>query len=527
MYARLPRILLLCLLPVYAIYLFAPSIGYMHDDGVYMVTARALAKGHGYLIESLPNNLPQTKYPILYPAVLSVLWKWIPDTDTAVLASKVFSLVCCGVWLWLVTRYVRRQFTDQLTADWILFFTAAAPWVVFLSASALPDMLFAVCSTAAILLLLKATGGDGSRVTPLVTAGIVAAAGALAAAGFLLRSAGIALIAAGIVILVRRSWKHAALFAGTCFLLCLPWLLWQASQPAPVDPVQLYYSKSSYARGHIFAGYGLTQMFMIATMNLLMLANSYGSSLQSLPVTTSFIGGLLLLGITAVGWFRAGRSSRWDAVSIWVLFYTGLLICWAWPPYRYATLVLPFYLVYLAKRLQEHEWTVERPKVARGILATLGVVALATTILGARTTLQTGTPTGWGTADRWPESRELAEWIKANTPADAVVSGNLDPTLYLVGERKAIRVFYHMPYDLFYGLNEEAASSGSTEDIRRHFQHNRISYVVLTPMNGFKEGESFLKVFEQLRAQKPGAFRLVKQLPTPGYSIYQVDSQAL
>jgi len=524
MYAWLPRILLLCLLPVYAIYLLAPSIGYMHDDGVYMVTARALAQGRGYLIESLPANLPQTKYPILYPAVLSILWKWIPDTESAVLASKVFSLLCCAVWLWLAYRYVRQQFADRLTAEWILFFTAAAPWVVFLSASALPDMLFAVCSTSAILLL--ATTGSHSR-SQMATAGIVAAAGALAAAGFLLRSAGIALVAAGIVILFRRNWRHAALFALTCLLLCLPWLVWQASQPAPVDPVQLYYSKSSYARGHIFAGYGLTQMVAIATMNLLMLANSYGSSLQSLPVTTSFIGGLLLLGITAVGWFRAGRASRWDAVSIWVLFYTGLLICWAWPPYRYATLVLPVYLVYLAKRLQEHQWTVDRPALARGILATLGFVALATTILGARTTLQTGTPTGWGTSDRWPESRELAEWIKVNTPADAVVSGNLDPTLYLIGERKAIRVFYHMPYDLFYGLNEEAASSGSTEEIRRHFQTNRISYVVLTPMNGFKEGESFLKVFDQLRAQKPSAFRLVKQLPTPGYSIYQVDAQAL
>src|SRR5262245_15275663 len=122
MYAWLPRILLVCLIPVYLIYLFAPAIGYMHDDGVYLVTARSLARGHGYLIESLPGSLPQTKYPILYPAVISILWKWIPDITTAVFASKVFSFLCCAAWLWMVARYLRGSFQDREAADWVLYF---------------------------------------------------------------------------------------------------------------------------------------------------------------------------------------------------------------------------------------------------------------------------------------------------------------------------------------------------------------------------------------------------------------------
>jgi len=46
---RLPRIFLALLIPVYAVYLLAPAIGYMHDDGIYLICARALAAGHGYV----------------------------------------------------------------------------------------------------------------------------------------------------------------------------------------------------------------------------------------------------------------------------------------------------------------------------------------------------------------------------------------------------------------------------------------------------------------------------------------------
>src|SRR5579864_8867895 len=49
--------------------LHAPAVGMFHDDGIYAVTAKALATGHGYRIISLPGEIAQTKYPILLPAL--------------------------------------------------------------------------------------------------------------------------------------------------------------------------------------------------------------------------------------------------------------------------------------------------------------------------------------------------------------------------------------------------------------------------------------------------------------------------
>ena len=40
-----------------------PSLGAYHDDGVYLATAKAIAEGKGYRIESLPDERWQSKYP--------------------------------------------------------------------------------------------------------------------------------------------------------------------------------------------------------------------------------------------------------------------------------------------------------------------------------------------------------------------------------------------------------------------------------------------------------------------------------
>ena len=49
-----------------------PSFGDLHDDSLYYVSAKSLADGGGYRIESLPGEPAQTKYPPLYPLLLSL-----------------------------------------------------------------------------------------------------------------------------------------------------------------------------------------------------------------------------------------------------------------------------------------------------------------------------------------------------------------------------------------------------------------------------------------------------------------------
>jgi len=76
------------LIPVYWIAWRAPAVGMFHDDGVYLVTAKALATGQGYRIISLPEEIPQTKYPILFPLVLSGVWRLAPEFPENVFVLK-------------------------------------------------------------------------------------------------------------------------------------------------------------------------------------------------------------------------------------------------------------------------------------------------------------------------------------------------------------------------------------------------------------------------------------------------------
>src|SRR5262245_21462478 len=49
------------------------SLGVWQDDAIYVSTAQALAEGQGYRHIELPDAPLQTKYPVLYPALLAPL----------------------------------------------------------------------------------------------------------------------------------------------------------------------------------------------------------------------------------------------------------------------------------------------------------------------------------------------------------------------------------------------------------------------------------------------------------------------
>src|SRR5260370_30333334 len=78
--------------------LHAPAMGMFHDDGIYAVTAKALATGRGYRIVSLPTEIAQTKYPILFPALLAVVWKLFPEFSRNLLLLKVPTFLCTLLW---------------------------------------------------------------------------------------------------------------------------------------------------------------------------------------------------------------------------------------------------------------------------------------------------------------------------------------------------------------------------------------------------------------------------------------------
>src|SRR5208337_3678818 len=84
-----------------------PEFGYLHDDGVEYLTAKSLAQGNGFRIQSLPENPAQTKYPPLHPLYLSIVWRLNPSFPNNLRLASYFCWAPLAVMLglsWVLYR---------------------------------------------------------------------------------------------------------------------------------------------------------------------------------------------------------------------------------------------------------------------------------------------------------------------------------------------------------------------------------------------------------------------------------------
>ncbi|MDE3196442.1 MAG: hypothetical protein KGN84_08865, partial [Acidobacteriota bacterium] len=140
----------LVLAAIYGIAWRAPSVGLFHDDGVYLVTAEAIVAGHGYTIDSLPQPIPQTKYPPVWPSALALFLLVSKQTQWL----KLLPLLCTVGWLAVTWRLLRKMGASAGGAWLLVLITAASPTVVFLGTNLMSEPLFALLTALALLMLL-------------------------------------------------------------------------------------------------------------------------------------------------------------------------------------------------------------------------------------------------------------------------------------------------------------------------------------------------------------------------------------
>ncbi|MFN9298639.1 MAG: hypothetical protein ACK6DZ_13145 [Acidobacteriota bacterium] len=226
----------LLLAPQYWIALLTPATGIYHDDSIYLITARSLAQGHGYLIESLPAALPQTKYPVLFPALLSLVWRIAPDFPSNLLFLKLIPLLAALGWFYASFRLLLALSLPPLVATAAICLLAASPQVLFLSTAVLSETTFALLLTLCLwrAFTLPATPSQSQILTTAI----------LAAAAFHTRTIGLALILGlGLHWALSRQWRTWLLVSIFAYSLCAPWPLWQWLHRYQTDP---YLSAANY-----------------------------------------------------------------------------------------------------------------------------------------------------------------------------------------------------------------------------------------------------------------------------------------
>ncbi len=190
------------------------------DAGVYYLLGTSLAEGHGYRILSEPGAPEAIQYPPLLPAFVALHELALGTSDPAIVAPWLrhsYTLVFVAYALAIVIlarRYLRRSFA----------LIAAALAVLQMMGIFISDLLFAEIPFALVGVVFAIVAGNRSPASqPWLRE---AASFGLAVAGFLLRTAGIALLAAWVLeALVERRWR---LMLARTALALLPIVAWQS-----------------------------------------------------------------------------------------------------------------------------------------------------------------------------------------------------------------------------------------------------------------------------------------------------------
>src|SRR5690242_5055246 len=145
---RLSILLVILIAYVFQVERIHPAVffGQFQDDSIYFSTAKALAEGQGYKLISFPGAPPQTKYPILYPALLSYVWKLNPNfpanLDLAIHLTEFFG--CAGL---VAVFFLLRKLPaiGETAALCLAAVCAVQPVVVRASGLVMSDVPFMAC----------------------------------------------------------------------------------------------------------------------------------------------------------------------------------------------------------------------------------------------------------------------------------------------------------------------------------------------------------------------------------------------
>ena len=401
----------------------------------YLVAARALAEGQGYVVANLPSPIAQTAFPPLFPAILA-LWSFISMWPVWL---KALPIACSVAWFVLTWKLLRRMGAGLGGALFIVFLSSAAPGVIARGTNLFADPLFALLLTASLIFLL-----DGRP----------ALAGAAAGLATLASAAGVPLLAACMLTLViRRRFRDAILFTVPAILLVAPWFGWALAQGAHDAGSGI----NQWSASNIFTALEPGDKLIVFLRNFQMLFASPFALLSGIqnPVAT---------GVTAVLIIVCLIRKRHLAPDLFLLFYAVMLLCRIGPPEQFVAPVLPLVLwivgrVAMTLRRQE--------AVAAGVLllASVPVVQDFQHIREAR-------------ASRWRDMESLLAAIRTHTEPDAVLAASDAPLVYVQTGRKCVRGYEPSPFDLYYSPR---AFVLAPDQLTLALRGNGVSYLALTP----------------------------------------------
>lgn len=449
----------ICTVHVVIVWRLHPTnfFGMSTDDAIYFSSAKALAEGKGYVLPNLPGTPPATKYPILYPWLLSWIWRVNPAFPANLTAAATFNIVLGVFYLLTVFLFVRtlKGFSDR-AAMMVTAFCALHPYIVALGANLIADIPFAAATLASFVLAAR-TLRENPASRYAVSCGIVSGI------SILLKVMGVP-IAAGLYLslAVRGGWRKSAAFAAGVlpFFVSLMWrsILAAPSNAAPIanscsrswQLSWIYFVnyqafwKASAIESHMFWNFLKTNMnFLIYQLG------AYFLDFRQAPVTTLNIFVFVLLCLAVVrGLTRQIQIGSWQPVHFALAIYLVPILIWNWPsPERFLVPFLP--LIAAAVWLEAAHLTGEirtslrKPKRAKAwAAATLCVGAAILVVLAVSVSWWRGIDAVKNASELRAallvDKREGYAWLRENSTPDAKIIAYEQASSFLYSARQGM-----------------------------------------------------------------------------------------
>jgi hypothetical protein len=458
----LPWLGLLCVLAVYVLSIIRlhPTnfFGLTQDDTIYFSSAKALAEGRGYILPSVPGTPRATHYPVLYPWILSWVWRWNPSFPGNV-ADAVGVTVAFGCIFLSVAFLFFRQFNafNDVEALLLTLFCALQPIVRVYSANVLSDIPFAAFALATIAVSNVVLRGKPGTALP-------AACGILAGLTMLVRVLGVPIAVGTLVaMLLRREWRKAAAFS-TCAAPFFGALAWRVLISAPNQPPVVLSTCSATWQGTWLSYTSYVGLWKIVTVHkgifwpilkqnallLLLQPGIYFADPRFIrPSDLGTVFTCLLSAIVFFGVFHLARRTGWQPVHFSLAFYIVPLLFWSYPIAERC--LLPFLPLFMAGIWIEWKRVALRVRDSftcphlRAERWPATVLALALLIFSAGIGLAQERNSGvisrqsTARASLLLEKHEAYSWLRANTPPGSRAVAYEDVSLFLFSGRQALR----------------------------------------------------------------------------------------
>jgi hypothetical protein len=447
--------------------------GRPHDDGTYFSTAKALAEGQGYRLVSFPGTPPQTEYPIVYPYLLSWVWKLNPsfpdNLKTAIRLTEFF-----GCWSLVAAFFLLRRYgIVEPAALLAVAFLAFQPTFLHLSGMVMSDIPFMALLLTTLLLADAATRSKAA--VPLVLA-----TGAIAGLSVGLRTIGVAVVA-GIFFLAlrRRAFREAFLLAAAAGTVVAieSWSrvvhLFAGASPVTASAAEPGWNQVlAYYTDYVGFGWkmGIPSAWALGRFletSIAALALAPGSIV--LGVDRGRVAATALLSVLVwLGMLRQIKQPEWQATWHVLIPYCCIVIAWLPLPERF---LLPFIPVFFAALWLETQrlWAMCRVNLRGGVpfleralagaFACVFIFVLGFTgwnyIVGDPRDLQRSSGVQ---AHALEEKKQAYQWIRHNTGPNDRIAAWEDGLMYLYTGRQGLRPFVPLPQDFYMDDRESLRS---------------------------------------------------------------------